>query len=63
MWTVARCLAEHKTSGPVHVQARFKAPVLLPGEVVYAAQGPAFELRAAEGERVHVTGEVHGLAD
>ncbi|WP_327671266.1 MULTISPECIES: MaoC/PaaZ C-terminal domain-containing protein [unclassified Streptomyces] len=63
MWTVARCLAEHKTSGPVHVQARFKAPVLLPGEVVYAAQGPAFELRAAEGDRVHVTGEVHGLAD
>ncbi|MFD7292620.1 MaoC family dehydratase [Streptomyces sp. NPDC059897] len=63
MWTVARCLAEHKAHGPVHVQARFKAPVLLPGEVAYAAQGPAFELRAAKGDRVHVTGEVHGLAD
>ncbi|MFI5663479.1 MaoC family dehydratase [Streptomyces sp. NPDC051684] len=62
MWTVARCLAEHKTHGPVHVQAGFKAPVLLPGEVVYAAQGPAFELRAAKGDRVHLTGEVHGLA-
>ncbi|MEB8341699.1 MaoC family dehydratase [Streptomyces endophyticus] len=63
MWTVARCLAEHKAHGPVHVQARFKAPVLLPGEVVYGAQGPAFELRSADGSRTHVTGEVHGLAD
>ncbi|MGD6753720.1 MaoC family dehydratase [Streptomyces sp. BH105] len=62
MWTVARCLAEYKAHGPVHVQARFKAPVLLPGEVVYAAQGPAFELRDTKGDRVHVTGEVHGLA-
>ncbi|MYW68138.1 hypothetical protein GTY65_29290 [Streptomyces sp. SID8379] len=61
MWTVARCLAEYGAHGPVHVQARFKAPVLLPGSVVYAARGPAFELRAAEGERVHVTGEVTPL--
>ncbi|MGY0492477.1 MaoC/PaaZ C-terminal domain-containing protein [Streptomyces sp. WG-D5] len=63
MWTVARCLAEYKAHGPVHVQARFKAPVLLPGEVAYAAQGPAFELRSADGSRTHLTGEVHGLAD
>ncbi|MFJ9179086.1 MaoC family dehydratase [Streptomyces sp. NPDC102360] len=63
MWTVARCLAEHKAHGPVHVQARFKAPVLLPGEVVFAAQGPAFELRSTKDDRVHLTGEVHGLAD
>ncbi|MFF3491235.1 MaoC/PaaZ C-terminal domain-containing protein [Streptomyces sp. NPDC002795] len=63
MWTVARCLAEHKARGPVHVQARFKAPVLLPGEVTYAEQGPAFELRSPDGSRTHVTGEVHELAD
>ncbi|WP_425830798.1 MaoC/PaaZ C-terminal domain-containing protein [Streptomyces fractus] len=61
MWTVARSLAEHKAHGPVHVQARFKAPVLLPGEVVYAAQGPAFELRSADGSRTHLTGEVRPL--
>ncbi|WP_306321133.1 MULTISPECIES: MaoC/PaaZ C-terminal domain-containing protein [unclassified Streptomyces] len=62
MWTVARCLAEHKAHGPVHVQARFKAPVPLPSEVVYAARGPAFELRSADGSRTHLTAEVHPLA-
>ncbi|MER5949339.1 MaoC/PaaZ C-terminal domain-containing protein [Streptomyces sp. NPDC001904] len=61
MWTVARCLAEFGAHGPVHVQARFRAPVLLPGTVTYAARGPAFELRSAGGERVHLTGEVTGL--
>ncbi|MEV8016869.1 MaoC family dehydratase [Streptomyces sp. NPDC086554] len=58
MWTVARCLAErreHDTPGPVHVRAEFKAPVLLPGTVVYAAEGPAFELRSPAGA-VHLTG-------
>ncbi|MET8470129.1 MaoC/PaaZ C-terminal domain-containing protein [Streptomyces sp. NPDC006422] len=63
MWTVARGLAEYRAHGPVHVQAAFKAPVLLPGEVVYAAEGPAFELRSADGARTHLTGEVHGLAE
>jgi acyl dehydratase len=60
MWTVARCLAEHGARGPVHVQAAFKAPVLLPGKVAYAAEGPRFELRDAKSknDRVHVTGEV-----
>ncbi|GAA2291921.1 MaoC/PaaZ C-terminal domain-containing protein [Streptomyces kunmingensis] len=58
MWTVARCLAHHGASGPVHVHARFKAPVLLPGTVTYAAQGSSFELRNPKGDRVHVTGEV-----
>ncbi|MBO1337774.1 MaoC family dehydratase [Streptomyces sp. VRA16 Mangrove soil] len=61
MWTVARCLAEFGAAGPVRVQTRFKAPVLLPGTVVYAAEGPAFALRAARGDRVHVTGEVTPL--
>ncbi|MGY0024670.1 MaoC/PaaZ C-terminal domain-containing protein [Streptomyces sp. cg35] len=62
MWTVSRCLAEFGASGPVQVHARFKAPVLLPGTVTYAAKGTAFELRAARGDRVHVTGEVREAA-
>ncbi|AVH57204.1 MULTISPECIES: MaoC/PaaZ C-terminal domain-containing protein [Streptomyces] len=56
MWTVARCLAEYGPRDAVTVRAEFKAPVLLPGTVTYAAEGPAFELRG--GERVHLTGEV-----
>ncbi|PBC62037.1 hypothetical protein BKI49_20840 [Streptomyces sp. Tue6028] len=56
MWTVARCLAEYGPQGEVTVRADFRAPVLLPGTVTYAAEGPAFELRG--GDRVHLTGEV-----
>jgi acyl dehydratase len=59
MWTVARCLAEYGPRGAVTVRAEFKAPVLLPGTVTYAAEGPAFELRG--GDRVHLTGEVRPL--
>ncbi|MEV1045166.1 MaoC/PaaZ C-terminal domain-containing protein [Streptomyces sp. NPDC049916] len=58
MWTVARCLAE--APDPAHirsVRAEFKAPVLLPATVTYAADPDtaAFALRGAEG-RVHLTG-------
>ncbi|MCX3061270.1 MaoC/PaaZ C-terminal domain-containing protein [Streptomyces beihaiensis] len=63
MWTVARCLAEHGAHGPVHVRARFRAPVLLPGRVTYAAKGGAFELRDGTGERVHLSGEVRPYED
>ncbi|MFI7010470.1 MaoC/PaaZ C-terminal domain-containing protein [Streptomyces sp. NPDC050145] len=58
MWTVARCLAEHGARGPVHVRAAFKAPVLLPGTVAYAAKDETFELRSAKNGRLHLTGEV-----
>ncbi|MFI6339479.1 MaoC family dehydratase [Streptomyces sp. NPDC050535] len=62
MWTVARCLAEHPAGGePLTVRADFKAPVLLPATVTYAAEGGRFELRGAEGEArpaPHLTGEV-----
>lgn len=58
MWTVARCLAEHPVDGqPLTVRAEFKAPVLLPGTVTYAADGNHFELRGAM-QRLHLTGEV-----
>ncbi|MEU9140825.1 MaoC/PaaZ C-terminal domain-containing protein [Streptomyces sp. NPDC048404] len=56
MWTVARCLAEYGPGQVVEVRAEFRAPVLLPGAVTYAARGSSFELRS--GERLHLTGDV-----
>ncbi|MGW0825053.1 MaoC/PaaZ C-terminal domain-containing protein [Streptomyces sp. NPDC002845] len=58
MWTVARCLAEQRLpeSVAVRVRAEFRAPVLLPGTVTYAADGDLFELRT--GDRLHLSGEV-----
>ncbi|WP_369171536.1 MaoC family dehydratase [Streptomyces sp. R28] len=61
MWTVARCLAAHGTPQAVLLRAEFKAPVLLPGTVTYAAEGGRFELRGG-GDRVHLAGEVYPLA-
>ncbi|MBY8866294.1 MaoC family dehydratase [Streptomyces sennicomposti] len=59
MWTVARCLAAHGAPDAALVRAAFRAPVLLPGEVVYAADAIGrFELRAPDGRRTHLTGEV-----
>ncbi|MFF2700019.1 MaoC family dehydratase [Streptomyces cyaneofuscatus] len=61
MWTVARCLAEaDQQAGELRtVRAEFRAPVLLPATVTYAADpaGNAFALRSASG-RVHLTGTV-----
>lgn len=59
MWTVARCLAAHGVPERARVDARFRAPVLLPGTVTYAAEGGRFELRG--GDRVHLAGEVYPL--
>ncbi|WP_330283115.1 MaoC/PaaZ C-terminal domain-containing protein [Streptomyces sp. NBC_00588] len=59
MWTAARCLAAHGAPERTRVQAQFRAPVLLPGTVTYAAEGGRFELRG--GERVHVSGVVEDL--
>ncbi|MFI1162079.1 MaoC family dehydratase [Streptomyces sp. NPDC020801] len=58
MWTAARCLAAHGTPRAALVRAEFRAPVLLPGTVTYAADDIGrFQLRAADG-RVHLVGEV-----
>ncbi|OCC09728.1 MaoC/PaaZ C-terminal domain-containing protein [Streptomyces sp. PTY087I2] len=60
MWTVARCLAEVDDPAELtSVRAEFKAPVLLPATVTYAADpaGNAFALRGAEG-RTHLVGTV-----
>ncbi|MFI2783467.1 MaoC family dehydratase [Streptomyces sp. ALB3] len=63
MWTVARALAEAGTGGGAgepgrirSVRADFRAPVLLPSTVTYAAEGSAFQVRG--GSRVHLTGSV-----
>ncbi|MFE2373896.1 MaoC family dehydratase [Streptomyces sp. NPDC059398] len=60
MWTAARCLAEAGTPEAVHVRIEFRAPVLLPGTVTYAAGAGGFEVRsgAPGAERVHLTGVV-----
>ncbi|MBT2428514.1 hypothetical protein J7F02_23475 [Streptomyces sp. ISL-112] len=61
MWTVARCLAEADGQpGELRTaRAEFRAPVLLPGTVTYAADpaGNAFALHGGSG-RVHLTGTV-----
>ncbi|MCQ9177639.1 hypothetical protein KMT30_00930 [Streptomyces sp. IBSBF 2953] len=64
MWTVARCLAAHGVPPAVRVRAEFRAPVLLPGTVVLAADGSRFELRGTgEAGRVHVSGRVDPLGE
>ncbi|MFF7053806.1 MaoC family dehydratase [Streptomyces griseorubiginosus] len=60
MWTAARCLAAHGTPQAALVRAEFRAPVLLPGTVTYAANGERFELCGQDG-RVHVSGGVYPL--
>ncbi|MET8327442.1 MaoC/PaaZ C-terminal domain-containing protein [Streptomyces sp. NPDC005181] len=57
MWTVARCLAESPEPGRIrYVRADFRAPVLLPSTVTYAADsaGTTFQLRSSG--RIHLTG-------
>ncbi|MEV6163905.1 MaoC/PaaZ C-terminal domain-containing protein [Streptomyces sp. NPDC052052] len=55
MWTVARCLAEAPRSEEIRrVRADFRAPVLLPATVTYAADATGFQLHGAG--RVHLTG-------
>ncbi|MEV0529443.1 MaoC/PaaZ C-terminal domain-containing protein [Streptomyces sp. NPDC050439] len=58
MWTVARCLAEYGTPESAHVHVDFKAPVLLPATVTYAADGADFQLRGTgdHSHRTHLTG-------
>ncbi|MEU9975925.1 MaoC/PaaZ C-terminal domain-containing protein [Streptomyces sp. NPDC051014] len=62
MWTAARCLAAHGVPERAHVEAEFRAPVLLPATVAYAARAGRFELRGP-ADRVHVTGGVRPLPD
>ncbi|WP_328861429.1 MaoC family dehydratase [Streptomyces sp. NBC_00306] len=58
MWTFARCLAESASPQLTAASAEFRAPVLLPASVTYAAEpagsGTAFQLRS--GDRIHLSG-------
>ncbi|MEU4096994.1 MaoC/PaaZ C-terminal domain-containing protein [Streptomyces sp. NPDC026673] len=58
MWTVARCAAEAvpEDAEEVTLRAEFKAPVLLPATVSYAAASGAFAVRS--GDRLHLSGTV-----
>ncbi|MEV2253170.1 MaoC/PaaZ C-terminal domain-containing protein [Streptomyces sp. NPDC050147] len=64
MWTVARCLAEYGAPEAAQVHVDFRAPVLLPGTVTYAADGPAFELRGSGSNdsggssKIHLVGTI-----
>ncbi|MGW7051934.1 MaoC family dehydratase [Streptomyces sp. NPDC054887] len=55
MWTFARCVARLDAADAVRVRADFRAPVLLPATVTFAAAGDAFEVRGRDG-RLHLTG-------
>ncbi|MFE9700234.1 MaoC/PaaZ C-terminal domain-containing protein [Streptomyces sp. NPDC006270] len=60
MWSVARCLAEAGDPEAIRfLRAEFRAPVLLPATVTYAADasGSAFELRGPD-LRTHLVGSV-----
>lgn len=59
MWTAARCVAAHGVGETGRVTVRFRAPVLLPGTVVYGASGHRFELRGRD--RLHLEGETAPL--
>lgn len=62
MWTAARCIAEHGNQGApevAHVRVDFKAPVLLPSTVTYAADGPAFQLLSSDGTTTHLSGTLN----
>ncbi|MGW1107869.1 MaoC/PaaZ C-terminal domain-containing protein [Streptomyces sp. NPDC002540] len=57
MWTVARCLAEADDPDRIRsVRADFKAPVLLPATVTYAADASGSGFRLRSGSRIHLTG-------
>ncbi|MEV7078734.1 MaoC/PaaZ C-terminal domain-containing protein [Streptomyces sp. NPDC093516] len=59
MWTVARCLAAHGAPDACRVRADFRAPVLLPGTVTYAADGQGRFALLGRDDRPHVTGDVY----
>lgn len=68
MWSKARAVAAlgaEVSSRPVEVDVRFKAPVLLPSRAVFVSERKdgttLFELQAAKGDKVHLSGTVRPL--
>lgn len=68
MWSLARCAAELPArlfAQPLALEIEFRAPVFLPAWVMLHqwpdGDGAAFELRDAQGERVHLRGALQPL--
>jgi acyl dehydratase len=68
MWSLARCVAEVQDdvpAGPLVCEVTFKRPVLLPSKVAILAWrqdgGVTFQLVAAAGSTVHLTGSLGKL--
>jgi hypothetical protein len=63
MWSKARCLAalEGRLPDEGTVDVAFKAPILLPGRIAYAAHRTAAGWEfSLHGRRTHLVGEVTG---
>jgi acyl dehydratase len=65
MWTKARCLAafEGRLPNEYTVDVRFKAPVLLPATVAFAAETGSFRLSDAKTGKPHVAGSIITTAE
>jgi acyl dehydratase len=63
MWTKARCLAALEATLPeaFAVDVRFKAPLRLPGRVVFTARPDGFAVHDARSGRPHLAGSLTGL--
>ena len=58
MWTKARCVAALEPQGAFTVDVEFRRPILLPGQVTFAAAEKAFSVRDAEDGTPHLEGTV-----
>jgi len=58
MWTKARCVAALEPPGAFTVDVEFRRPILLPGQVTFAAGEEAFSVRDAEDGTPHLEGTV-----
>lgn len=57
MWTLARCVAELKPTGPCVVDVQFKRPIFIPSRVTMERVSvPAGEDFTVVGDKVHLTG-------
>jgi acyl dehydratase len=69
MWTMARCVAaiEHRLPEVFSIDVRFRAPILLPGTVVFSKtvedEGICFSVTDPSGERRHLDGWAHPGVD
>jgi MaoC like domain len=64
MWLKARCLAllEGSLPGAYTVEARFKLPLPIPGQVSFAADGGRFSVHDEKNEKPHLSGMISSPA-